>query len=249
MIMDDVRIRDVGTAQVCTSLWMEEMKFLKSTEGTSYLYEVESSCDGEEEVSPNPHVVFVENSGGEVVSPIQGRYKNDGEINCSDNLTTWRFMMEGVKGRRVMVAVDESEHSMYSLKWVVENLRPTGSDTLILCHVKRRPVTYGGAAGPGFVLTPEVIMYLEKYEDRNAKSIMKKSREICSGSQVKVEEKIVSGDARESLCEAAKKSETDMLVVGSHGYGPIKRALLGSVSDYCAHHAKCPVLIVKKPHH
>jgi hypothetical protein len=26
------------------------------------------------------------------------------------------------------------------------------------------------------------------------------------------------------------------------------RAVLGSVSDYCAHHAKCPVIIVKKPH-
>ncbi|KAH9313698.1 hypothetical protein KI387_022325 [Taxus chinensis] len=149
-----------------------------------------------------------------------------------------------------MVAVDESEQSMYALKWVLDNLRPTGSDTLILCHVKRLPVTYGG---PGFVLTPEVIAYLEKYEERNAKNIMKKSREICSGSQasydVKVEEKIVKGDARESLCEAVKKSEADMLVVGSHGYGTIKRALLGSVSDYCAHHAKCPVLIVKKPHH
>ncbi|KAH9313330.1 hypothetical protein KI387_028365, partial [Taxus chinensis] len=40
---------------------------------------------------------------------------------------------------------------------------------------------------------------------------------------VRVEEKIVSGDARESLCEAAKKSEVDMLVVRSHGYRPVKR--------------------------
>ncbi|KAJ0018505.1 hypothetical protein Pint_09513 [Pistacia integerrima] len=33
--------------------------------------------------------------------------------------------------------------------------------------------------------------------------------------------------------------------MGSHGYGFIKRALLGSVSDYCAKHVKCPVVIVK----
>ncbi|KAF3556416.1 hypothetical protein F2Q69_00010234 [Brassica cretica] len=38
-----------------------------------------------------------------------------------------------------------------------------------------------------------------------------------------------------------------ILVVGSHGYGAIKRAVLGSVSDYCAHHAHCSVMIVKKP--
>jgi nucleotide-binding universal stress UspA family protein len=27
------------------------------------------------------------------------------------------------------------------------------------------------------------------------------------------------------------------------------RAVLGSVSDYCAHHAHCTVMIVKKPKH
>nr|GMD44331.1 Adenine nucleotide alpha hydrolases-like superfamily protein [Ipomoea batatas] len=40
----------------------------------------------------------------------------------------------------------------------------------------------------------------------------------------------------------------DLVVVGSRGLGQIKRAVLGSVSDYCAHHARCPVLIVKPPY-
>ncbi|KAL6571831.1 hypothetical protein OROHE_002700 [Orobanche hederae] len=35
-----------------------------------------------------------------------------------------------------------------------------------------------------------------------------------------------------------------VLVIGSHGYGAIKR---GCVSDYCAHHGHCSVMIVKKP--
>uniref|UniRef100_A0A0D6QXM3 UspA domain-containing protein n=1 Tax=Araucaria cunninghamii TaxID=56994 RepID=A0A0D6QXM3_ARACU len=150
--------------------------------------------------------------------------------------------MEGVKGRRILVAVDESEQSMYALKWAVENLHLSSNDTLLLCHCKRIPV-----GGPGFVLTPDVALSLERYDNRLAENLMKKAKEICSGSQVKVEEKIVSGDARDNLCEAVKRLEADFLVIGSHGYGTIKRAVLGSVSDYCAHNAKCPVLIVKKP--
>ncbi|KAH9313701.1 hypothetical protein KI387_022328 [Taxus chinensis] len=158
-------------------------------------------------------------------------------------------MMEGVKGRRVLVAVDVSEQSMHALKWAVDNLQLSSADTLILCHAKRLPAAYEGLGGPGFLLTPEVSLSLEKYVDRIAEDVMNKAREICSGSQVKVEEEIVKGDARESLCEAVQKFEADFLVIGSHGYGTIKRSFLGSVSDYCAHHAKCPVLIVKKPHH
>ena len=34
---------------------------------------------------------------------------------------------------------------------------------------------------------------------------------------------VVEGDARNVLCEAVEKHHADMLVVGSHGYGAIKR--------------------------
>lgn len=37
-----------------------------------------------------------------------------------------------------------------------------------------------------------------------------------------------------------------MLVVGSRGAGAVARAVLGSVSGYCARHADCPVVIISK---
>lgn len=56
--------------------------------------------------------------------------------------------MEGVKERRILVAVDESEESMHALKWAVDNLQLNPADTLILCNVKRPPVLYE-SLGPG----------------------------------------------------------------------------------------------------
>jgi nucleotide-binding universal stress UspA family protein len=37
----------------------------------------------------------------------------------------------------------------------------------------------------------------------------------------------------------------EMLVVGSRGLSNIKQLALGSVSSECAHHARCPVVIVR----
>jgi nucleotide-binding universal stress UspA family protein len=42
-------------------------------------------------------------------------------------------------------------------------------------------------------------------------------------------------------------SEVDLIVLGARGLGPVKRLLLGGVSERVLRHAACPVLIVHEP--
>ncbi|KAL2930254.1 hypothetical protein RDABS01_035664 [Bienertia sinuspersici] len=76
---------------------------------------------------------------------------------------------------------------------------------------------------------------------------------ICNAGEERKEEvddvstEILEGDPRYVLCGAVESHRASMLVLGSHGYKALQRAVLGSVSDYCAHHAHCSVMIVKKP--
>jgi nucleotide-binding universal stress UspA family protein len=49
-------------------------------------------------------------------------------------------------------------------------------------------------------------------------------------------------DAILDLCD---ELEPDLLVMGSRGLGPVRRILVGSVSDGVVHHARCPVLVVR----
>jgi nucleotide-binding universal stress UspA family protein len=54
----------------------------------------------------------------------------------------------------------------------------------------------------------------------------------------------VYGLAGEEL--AAFGDQVDILVVGSRGYGPVKRLVLGSTSDYLERHARCPLLVLPR---
>ena len=53
----------------------------------------------------------------------------------------------------------------------------------------------------------------------------------------------VEEDPAPALLAAARGA--DLLVLGSRGHGGFADLLLGSVSLQCAHHASCPVVIVR----
>jgi nucleotide-binding universal stress UspA family protein len=59
-----------------------------------------------------------------------------------------------------------------------------------------------------------------------------------------VEGRAVYGLAGEEL--AAFGDEVDLLIVGSRGYGPVKRLVLGSTSDYLERHARCSLLVLPR---
>ena len=67
---------------------------------------------------------------------------------------------------------------------------------------------------------------------------------IPDPGDVKIERRVVEGAAAAVLVEESR--EADLLVVGSRGHGGFAQLLLGSVSHQCAHHAECPVVIVRR---
>jgi nucleotide-binding universal stress UspA family protein len=157
---------------------------------------------------------------------------------------------EKSEGRIIMIAVDEGEESMYALAWALDNLLfPGGNkgqcaeyDRVIVMHAENQIALSGQVA-----FTPHVLEVLERRQKLNTERVLATAKVICEERNVNVDTKMVTGDARYALCEAAEKMKVNLLVVGSRGHGAIRRAVMGSVSNYCAHHAKCPVLIVKKP--
>ncbi len=57
---------------------------------------------------------------------------------------------------------------------------------------------------------------------------------------------LVEGNPAAVLARASRGAE--LLIVGSHGYGAVRRAILGSVAQECIQTATCPVVVVPAPH-
>ena len=52
--------------------------------------------------------------------------------------------------------------------------------------------------------------------------------------------------AEYEICQLAQKRNTDLIVIGSRGASPIRRALMGSTAEQVVRHAPCPVLVVRE---
>ena len=57
----------------------------------------------------------------------------------------------------------------------------------------------------------------------------------------------MQGSTPETIAREAERLNADLILLGSHGHGAIRRALLGSVSEHVLHHANRPLLIVPAP--
>jgi nucleotide-binding universal stress UspA family protein len=55
---------------------------------------------------------------------------------------------------------------------------------------------------------------------------------------------IVIGRPDVEIVRFAEEHGADLIVMGTHGYGGVKRFLLGSVADHVVRQASCPVLVV-----
>jgi nucleotide-binding universal stress UspA family protein len=140
---------------------------------------------------------------------------------------------------RIVVGVDGSPASRAALEWAVAEARLRHA-TLEVVHAWEFPAfvltTYGGATLP--VVAPEDL-------ERAARELVARTVAGMAGADpvLRLETTVVRGHPANTLVEAAKGA--DLLVVGSRGHGGFTGMLLGSVSNHVAHHATCPVVIVR----
>lgn len=132
---------------------------------------------------------------------------------------------------RVVVGVDGSSCSQAALRWAERYAQMSGA-TLVLVTAWHWPSSYG---------TP--IAYDGFDPEADARDIVATAAKEVALPAEQVEQGIAQGPAGNVLVEAAR--DAALLVVGTRGHGTITGTLLGSTGSHCAHHASCPVVVVR----
>ncbi|MER7463173.1 universal stress protein [Streptomyces sp. NPDC097981] len=145
-------------------------------------------------------------------------------------------MGDGEHAPRVVVGVDGSPDSYDALRWAVRHAQLIGAAVEAIA-------AYDLPLGAGWP-APAVDADFDEAETRRA--VAEEIRRVVGrDSPVPLEQHMVRGNPADVLLGASDGAE--LLVVGSRGRGGFARLLLGSVSQQCALHAACPVVIVR-PH-
>ncbi len=142
-------------------------------------------------------------------------------------------------GRRIVVGVDGSPSAKAALAWAVRQAELTGAsvEAVIAWHY---PIVAGGVP-----FAPIEATYTADYAESAAMTLNGAVLETADpDGPVKVSSTVREGNAAQVLLDASDGA--DLLVVGSRGHGGFAEALLGSVSQACVHHARCPVVIVRE---
>jgi nucleotide-binding universal stress UspA family protein len=130
---------------------------------------------------------------------------------------------------RILVAVDESEHSTKALDMAWELASRFESEVLVL-HAREQLPTRGGVVEAHVGEAPIA-------EDRAGE--LKERGVNARGQEIKA----FHGHVGSRIVDAAADFGADVIVMGSRGLSDVAGMLLGSVSHKVLHLAKCPVLI------
>jgi nucleotide-binding universal stress UspA family protein len=149
----------------------------------------------------------------------------------------------------IVVGVDGSAESRAALRWALAeaSLRRT---PLLAVWARELPLQIDPLLAP-FAVPPDyepdaadAADEVRRATERQLDSVVAEVvREVPREEGVQVTQEAVEGHPADVLVQAARGEE--LLVVGSRGRGGFKGLLLGSVSQACAHHAGCPVVIVR----
>ncbi|MDD9380150.1 universal stress protein [Streptomyces sp. ZAF1911] len=137
----------------------------------------------------------------------------------------------------IVVGVDGSNHSKQALRWGVAQAKAIGGRVHAVMSWEWNTNPFGVSPAEQTELVHAEDAARQKLADTVAEA-------VGTSPGVPVFRRVEQGSPAQVLVEASKEAE--LTVVGTRGYGGIKGALLGSVSQQVVQYAASTVVVVRE---
>jgi nucleotide-binding universal stress UspA family protein len=150
---------------------------------------------------------------------------------------------------RLLVTLDGSDFARAALDEAVQVA--DGNSTVILSEVidsigqviaRTTPVAFGVDATPDLTAAERVI----ESQIAGAEAQLKAARGVLRRAGIEsIEIRILDGQPGPEIVKLANDEEVEVIVMATHGRSGVRRAVLGSVSDYVVRNTGATVLLVR----
>jgi nucleotide-binding universal stress UspA family protein len=143
----------------------------------------------------------------------------------------------------VVLAADGSELALSALLAGFSLLAPPDRLVVLTVIEAHDESLVTGAGHAGGVMSPQEFDAYGMQLEADGQAVVE---QVAAALDVASPELLVRrGDAGPAICDVAKELSAGAIVIGSRGRGGLRRALLGSVSDYVVRNAPCTVIVTR----
>ena len=143
--------------------------------------------------------------------------------------------------KKILISTDFSEASTAAVKYGCA-LADAFHASLHVLHVIEEPFVQGWAGVPDQVSFRQTV---------HEQAIRQLDQVLSHTERDRFNAQLVTkfGAPFVEVVRYAREQEIDLIVMGTHGRGPIAHMLIGSVAEKVVRKAPCPVLTVRHPEH
>jgi len=144
--------------------------------------------------------------------------------------------------KRILISTDLSDPSQQAIDAGAEMAERFDAE-VILCYVVEDHIPTMGMIEFSGVQMAEIETAHKQAAGEHIQTVAEK----LEGRGLTVRREIPLGVPHREIVELARKTDADMIVMGTHGRGFVSRLVLGSTTDRVLRHAPCPVYVVREP--
>jgi nucleotide-binding universal stress UspA family protein len=146
--------------------------------------------------------------------------------------------------KTILVPTDFSEASEAALEYA-KGLAAAFGASIHVVHVTEDLLAHAWSAEVYVASMPN----LREEIDREARERLAAMLTDAEREQFRVTATVIAGNPFLEVVRYAKANSVDLIVMGTHGRGPIAHMLMGSVAEKVVRKSPCPVLTVRSAQH